>query len=257
MQSRPFPRCRIYVHTSRHTSLGNERSRESTNSMAYAESHATWRDHHYSTELWLNEALQRHPWRVTDPNEADLIYLAANLSRACYAGKSFSAMRMWKELVAEVWGNSLVYKAPKAISMQYMACRPWTGSQIPRDLLMTTEFVQKAKQLASTRPAPFVISRPLWLVGAASPPPSPPFAQRKLLLFSGHVPKLSVSPTRYHIWKQLRLQRHRATVQSHTINCTIGQFEVCRWPPEVLAQKSNDWFRTRCHSYCGGARASI
>ena len=108
----------------------------------------------------------------------------------------------------------------------------------------------------SSRPqlAPFVLSKPWWLVGAsrkATDPPAPaevPWDQRRLLFFAGHVPKLYIAPTRYHIWKQIR--RHPGvTALSATINCTIGSFSVCRRVNNMTLQQSRGYCADFCASH--------
>ena len=92
--------------------------------------------------------------------------------------------------------------------------------------------------------APFVVSRPPWLVGEAPSPPAPPWLARKLLFFAGHVPKLTISKIRYLLWRQLRRSEHATTV-SHTAACMIGSYRVCRSKSAVDSS-----FRTYCHAHC-------
>ena len=79
---------------------------------------------------------------------------------------------------------------------------------------------------------PYVVSRPSWLVGEASggdgveAPTPPPWAARKLLFFSGHVPKVTIAPLRFELWKQLRRSEH-VTALSSTIGCSVGAYSVC------------------------------
>ena len=56
--------------------------------------------------------------------------------------------------------------------------------------------------------APFVLSRPQWLVAPDGEVPTPPgrWHERPLLFFTGHVPKLYINPTRYLIWRQVRVR---------------------------------------------------
>ena len=49
---------------------------------------------------------------------------------------------------------------------------------------------------------PYVVSRPAWLVGDAPPPPTPPWAERKALFFSGHVPKVLINPLRLFTYRR-------------------------------------------------------
>ena len=94
--------------------------------------------------------------------------------------------------------------------------------------------------------APFVLSRPQWLVAADGEVPTPPgrWHERPLLFFTGHVPKLYINPTRYLIWRQIR--RHPGVLAiSATINCTIGQFAECA----RLNQPNFSYF-SYCQPYC-------
>ena len=77
-----------------------------------------------------------------------------------------------------------------------------------------------------------------------------PWASRKLVFFAGHVPALHNSEVRYLIWRQLR-RDVRATTKSHTINCTIGQYAVCRRPMRWLRKQPNSFFINACKSSCG------
>lgn len=279
--SLPSLRCRVYVASLPSVSFEEKLSRirqSSPNHLAYASSHSAWAAHHYSSELWLQRALRSHPWTVASASEAELVFIAANFSQACYAAKPFTAMRMWREMLELLWqaNQSLAhadaasnpnktahrppkpgpllsrepFTAPKALSMQYMACRPWSGSVVPHDLLVLSEFARQT-HLREWRPSPFVISAPAWLVGTAPPPPSLPWARRKLLFFAGHVPKLSIDRTRFVLWTALRHHRSRVTIASHTINCTIGQFEVCAEGLPALRQRPSTFFSSHCKPYCG------
>ena len=82
-----------------------------------------------------------------------------------------------------------------------------------------------------TMVSPFVVSQPPWLVGeeVVSTPRGLPWRERKkVLFFAGHMPKLTVSQTRFRIWDQLR-QESDVTAISATINCTVGAFANCRY----------------------------
>lgn len=102
---------------------------------------------------------------------------------------------------------------------------------------------------------PFVVSGAL-----AADPQSPagrriqamqmPWASRKLALFAGHVPALHNSEDRYRIWRQLR-RDVRATTKSHTINCSVGQYAVCRRPIKWLREQPNSFFINACKPSCG------
>ena len=101
---------------------------------------------------------------------------------------------------------------------------PWAHTWKPDEVMLFTDHGASHRDAI----APFVLSRPQWLVAPDGEVPTPPgrWHERPLLFFTGHVPKLYINPTRYLIWKQIR--RHPGVLAiSATINCTIGQFAEC------------------------------
>ena len=104
--------------------------------------------------------------------------------------------------------------------------------------------------------SPFVVVQPAWLTGAAPLPRSSiPWRQRRLLLFTGHVPKLYHSGTRYLLWRSL----HRddlVTSHSYDINCTIGQFAGCAANEASFDRMSGGYLRNYCRPYCGGVSSA-
>ena len=124
--------------------------------------------------------------------------------------------------------------------------RPYGSIGLPADVILVTDRLVAVQKYRSTPAvvAPFVVSRPPWLVGEAPSPPAPPWLARKLLFFAGHVPKLTISKIRYLLWRQLRRSEHATTV-SHTAACTIGSYRVCRSKSAVDSS-----FRTYCHAHC-------
>ena len=224
---------------------------------------ARWLSAPFSTEIWLQHTLRAgHPWRVSRIADADLIFVAANLSTACAINKAYTAQNVWNELMREpLWAATA---PPKAISWQfYQECGPMTGSDlawkapgIANNTLVFIDQLDAAGGPMSIKAwthivTPFAITEPTWLISGSLPFAVPPWAKRKLLFFGGHVPKpvrrlsghasptthaVSDSPcartqtvdtTRYKLWRALR-RDSRATVQSHTIGCNYGaHMRIC------------------------------
>lgn len=125
---------------------------------------ASWSERHrYSTEIWLNRAIARHPWRVRSMRDADVIFVVGDWSLLCSAGKTYSGRRLWSAMLTDralwpgencpptAWSNRSAGSTParcggppKAISLQYPACPPWTDNNhtayVPSDVLVLTEY---------------------------------------------------------------------------------------------------------------------
>ena len=100
--------------------------------------------------------------------------------------------------------------------------------------------------------SPFVVSRPDWLTGDAEPPARlmPPWEQRKLIFFAGHVPKTYIRDTRYMLWRSLR-NDPRVTSHSPDLLCTVGGYaEACRLPEPVLEAQNASYYATFCRHAC-------
>ena len=90
-------RCKIYAYDV-HAATG----------VHYLPAHkhpASWSERHrYSTEIWLNRAIARHPWRVRSLRDADVIFVVGDWSLLCSAGKTYSGRRLWSGTVkAPTW----------------------------------------------------------------------------------------------------------------------------------------------------------
>ncbi len=226
-----------------------------------------WMSNKFSAELWLQHALRKHPWRTAaNASSADLVLLEANYSMMCRAGKIFSGRMAWARMVEALGvppkpkrqspGSASPPPArglhpllrgsehvPRAFVLTDNECTPpWIGSRKPSSIQVTDHAARGNNVMA-----PFVLSRPWWLVGASRTerdPPAPvrmPWSDRQLIFFVGHVPKLYINPTRYLIWRQIR--RHPGvTALSATINCTVGSFSVCRGISNMTT--------ARLHTYC-------
>ena len=204
---------------------------------------ATWRSNKFAAELWLNAAAASHPWRVHSPEAADVLYVAANFSLYCSVGKQFTSRSVWRTLLKKLNGTA-AYPAYKLFALTNNECKPpWTGAPRPRDLYSVTD--RSARRYGVV--APFVVSRPPWLVGAsaAGAPAFVPWADRALLFFPGHVPKLYINSVRYKLWRQVR-NLDGVTAISGTLNCTVGAYAVC----EGLANRSDAELKTHCAPFC-------
>ena len=287
--------CKVYVYD---TSLHGV---DSFYPRSYWSRAAHWETGAFSTELHLQHALladnghavgsrggrafagqggaRQHPWRVSNPAEADVIFIAANFSQMCAVGNEWSARRFFNRILKSAdgpWRSASMARVPKVVSLQYRQnCRlPWADPaggppKLPRDTLVLTDQLNcKSPDLGHRRhccgcetsnelTAPFAITRPRWLVRGRVPQRTPPWAHRKLLFFGGHVPTVYNDALRYLLWRQLR-RDPRVTTQSHTIHCTIGQFAVCRQKDQSWRTPANpnssdfEFYRTYCHASCGG-----
>lgn len=63
--------CRIYVYDAHHAADMQLPPRYTP---------TRWEHNQYAVELWLQRALEAHPWRVSSLADADLIVVAANFS---------------------------------------------------------------------------------------------------------------------------------------------------------------------------------
>ena len=211
-------RCKIYVHERKQPLAAHRQPR-------------SWQHHQYAMEHYLAAAARASPWRVGSPSEADMTLVVANYSLFCVAGKAFARRANWYNMLQDrqIWPNASTARwrdGTVLIATQSVACGvPWAdtvGSFRPRNTLLLQETSRGPETIVS----PFVVSRPAWLVGDAEPPVVVPWAERKVLFFAGHVPKLYQSIVRYLIWKQLRPDP-RVTAHSWTIQCTVGSYATC------------------------------
>ena len=116
--------------------------------------------------------------------------------------------------------------------------------------LMLVDYVRQPQDLV----VPFVLSRPAWLRGDAPLPAdlAParfPWSTRKLLLYAGHVPKLYLSSTRYHLWRAWRRETARVSIYTKDIACSLSAYAICRVPSRWATEHT-----TFCQRDCGTAR---
>ena len=290
-----------------------------------------WPHVQHADEAWISLALRTSPWRVADPEQADIIYLdGGEFARWCtatrilamrntqqrrahadqqgelacddplaakelpsssakaYLSKELLKMRRKKhptlraEQPAEVFRDEVTKRTlwqlmlnssaallsdagrgaaaaaprrrgrrrrmvPRVVALTSNECpapyRP-RSSPLEDDLLLLVDQRPRGYDVVT----PYVVSAPPWLAavkGAAPPPDAPAWSARKLLFFAGHTPKLTQSPTRYLLWKQLRRSPH-VTALSSTIGCNVASYEVCESASRV-ATESGDF----CQAWCG------
>ena len=217
-----------------------------------------WLHNQYATELWIERALASHPWRVPDASSADVVVLLANMSLWCVADVGDTRSKLW--LTAQRNAPVLRRRVPKALILQYGWCAaPWVGERWRlggarppgNDTLLLLDRINPAKKAAQRRSLiviPFVVSRPPWLAGDAPPPEAPNWADRKLLFFAGHTPKLYVNPTRYQLWRGMR-SAPGVTAISSTLSCTVAAFEPCKRGAEWLSAQPLSFFEHRCEMW--------
>lgn len=211
-----------------------------------------WYGDQYSAELWIQRALQRHPWRAATPEEADIYVASANFSLMAAGGVSSGTLGLrnaFNDLMhAQSNNRSLNALLPPKPTVVVL-----TNSKMPLRLTNTWGPKNRAILLLdatrNVRPPydrqsavlPYVLSRPeLKADGSNGVPPllaaiakaMPPWPDRKLLYFVGHVPKVTINPTRFFIWWQLHREAD-VTIRSHTMHCTVGQFAICANPERI------------------------
>lgn len=235
---------------------------------------SSWHLNQYSVETWLQRALRKHPWR-TRTTGADLIFISFNFSLLCLNGHFYLFGAVWSHLSSGLDEN--YPNSSKAITLQYGHCAaPWRlPNQRPRSRRLIALHDRLPRATATAHQAqegpavvsPFVVASPEWLVARNGPShplvPTVDWADRKLLFFAGHIPKLYISPTRYKIWSALRkasversgaLLRHlhsdSITLASSSLLCTVGAYRVCRMKESELRKKPNSFFLTYCLADC-------
>ena len=78
--------CRIFVHTVGSVAPPNEVPRE-------------WEFNKYSAELHLQRGLLGHPWLTSSTDAASFVFVAANLSLWCAAGRAYGARRLLRHIL--------------------------------------------------------------------------------------------------------------------------------------------------------------
>ena len=225
-----------------------------------------WADHQHAIELHLAAAARRSPWRTYNRSEADLVVALANYSLFCIAGKTFGRRTQWYNMQSEraLWPKGAAQASWQdggvLVVLQAIMCGlPWAdvrGAFKPANTLILAEALRNRDRPSSVMVSPFVVASPAWLVGedgaasgslvhgdAERRPLAVPWATRKLLFFSGHVPKLFQNSLRYLLWKQTRRDL-RVSASSWTIICTVGAYRTCLESNEELRRRGRELERT-------------
>lgn len=208
----------------------------------HAEEHTTWQKDETQRELCSNETVE-----VCGPPHSPLCKAQGRLFRSEVAKR-----KLWVEMFAKA--DALNTSAPRAVVYMNNEC-PHASAGAPKrpagSTLMLVDYVRQAHDTV----VPFVLSRPAWLLGDAPIPaelaPSRfPWAQRKLLLYAGHVPKLYISKTRYQLWRAWRRETTRVSIHTKDIACSLSAYGICRSPSRWEAEHD-----TFCQQHCGTARS--
>ena len=216
-----------------------------------------WLNNQYAVELWLERALERHPWRVASPAFADLVVVQANFSLLCFAGKSYRRRTVWDSLMDSAVMRS--GQVPAFVQIQYAHCPdPWHFAtprkqgrvERPKDMVMLLDGPgRKYNDRFVNVVSPFVVSKPAQLVDGDASTASQWATRSRLLFFAGHVPKLYNSKLRYDIWRQVRTDA-RVTAVSSTLACTVGAYAACQKSGAELDTQPLAFYQTFCHKLC-------
>ena len=234
----PLTPCRIHVHDT--TAFYEEHIKASQRLQA-----AGWANDPFSTELSLQRAAARlathAEWRAPSAAQADLIFVAANLSLMCVIGKQFTAKKLRDQVRAQLFpthaqGSSPAHLPLKVVSLQFVQhCQTFVSGWPADDTLRLVDQIGSRSASGADcregRPGcraavtPFAITGPHWMTEGRSALQTP-WAERKLLFFGGHVPKPYLNSLRYELWSQLR-RDPRATTESKSIGCSVGAYAAC------------------------------
>lgn len=268
----PLTPCRIHVHDT--TAFYEEHIKASQRLQA-----AGWANDPFSTELSLQRAAARlaihAEWRAPSAAQADLIFVAANLSLLCVIGKQYTAQKLRNQVRARLFpthaqGSSPAHSPLKVVSLQFVQhCQNHVSGWPADDTLRLVD--QIASRSASSvdcregrsgcRAAvtPFAITGPHWMTEGRSVLQTP-WAERKLLFFGGHVPKPYLNSLRYELWSQLR-RDPRVTTESKTVGCSVGAYAVCLHPDlkaryGTPPRMPSDYYHKFCYRACATSNAT-
>ena len=228
-----------------------------------------WMDDQYATELWLQRALISHPWRTDSHANASVAFIAANLTMSCLAQSDRHRIHFrswWTRLLSDVrlWPNETSTRpTTKVLTNIYRRCAPpWLPQEPPSDLVVLENYLHPGASHSQRRRmlvTPMVVARPAWLVAEDNPgppnssmrPPANNQSTNRLVFFAGHVPKLYVRATRYHVWRKLQAHRSAVTIASSDLSCTIGSYAAaCPLGEDFLRKQSQSFFDSFCAPYC-------
>ena len=230
-------RCRIYVHQP---------------GVADQFTDAERKHDQYAVHWWLQRALQAHPWRVSTPQRADVVFFNASFTygrdrdavirrldgpgymrerQRISAGKSLSReISELKEIhrtrptdCKSVWFAVSFRTRSVMQHKESHPCLRWVRE-------LDTGYTEHFQPLVT----PFVVASPDWLTSdehdaAVAQPAHVPWERRKLLFFAGHTPVLHISNVRWNLWRVLQGDS-RVTLYSpdlihqvvHARACAVG-----------------------------------
>ena len=82
----------------------------------------------YQGEIWVQRALAGHPWRVSTPSQADILFLGTNVTLLCESGDAHGAAQRRSN-----WMNSKLANDPnRPPAGGETACSPSGGFPDPR-----------------------------------------------------------------------------------------------------------------------------
>ena len=268
----PLTPCRIHVHDT--TAFYEEHIKASQRLQA-----ARWANDPFSTELSLQRAAARlathAEWWAPSAAQADLIFVAANLSLMCVIGKQFTAKKLRDQVRAQLFptharGSIPAHLPLKVVSLQFVQhCQTFVSGWPADDTLRLVDQIGSRSASGADcregRPGcraavtPFAITGPHWMTEGRSALQTP-WAERKLLFFGGHVPKPYLNSLRYELWSQLR-RDPRATTESKSIGCSVGAFAACLHPDlqaryGTPPRMPSDFYHKFCYQACATSNAT-
>ena len=223
-------RCRIYVHQP---------------ALADQFTDAERKHDQYAVHWWLQHALQAHPWRVSTPQRADVVFFNASFTYGRDRDgvirkldgpeykrerKRISAAHELKEIhrarptdCKSVWFAVSFRTRSVMQHKESHPCLRWVRE-------LDTGYTEHFQPLVT----PFVVASPGWLTSddhdaAVAQPAHVPWERRKLLFFAGHTPVLHISNVRWNLWRVLQGDS-RVTLYSpdlihqviHARACAVG-----------------------------------
>ena len=223
-----------------------------------ADLHRWMHNSQYSAEAWVMRALDKHPWRVDSEAKADLNFIRINATLLSESG-IIGGLVIARKILGELYKSGNL-TAPPAIVLANTR-GTWDEGAPGRTILFADShqgIPMAHNQWATTGVMPYVQSKPELAVTAHGKPSPmlrevarnlPAWAQRPLLFFVGHVPKVTISATRWNIWAAVHNEKD-VTTRSHSVHCTVGQFAICEDPKRLQNVTVSGEFQTYCHEMC-------
>ena len=209
----------------------------------------------YSAAAWIVDALQRSPWRVRDPRDADVVFVETQFLQLCSSAHLREArMRLHEALHSPLLPNGTLRAG----------AFPAEGPCVPREAtgMIALREILPAAVVASTLPrhavSPAVVSAlgREWLMRHEARPERNDWQRRKLVFSAAHTPTLWLNPTRYRIWRQIRQQTEDVTLSSPDLQCSVGSYRACRTSAPLAEEARRRFLVHFCHS-AGGCPAQL